>query len=129
MKDMGIESYLLASTVKGVLAQRLVRKLCVTCKEEYTSKTDIHEIPLDSKLFRPKGCSVCNGTGYTGRIGVFEFLSINDELKEAINNDSSEENISNIAFKHQNNLMQSGVELVLKGLTSVDELMRATKEQ
>ena len=129
MKDMGIESYLLASTVKGILAQRLVRKLCVACKEEYKSITDVHGIPLDSKLFRPKGCSVCNETGYTGRIGVFEFLSINDELKEAINNDSSEENISNIAFKHQNNLMQSGVELVLKGLTSVDELMRATKEQ
>ena len=129
MKDMGIESYLLASTVKGILAQRLVRKLCVTCKEEYVSKTDIHGIPLGSKLFRPSGCSVCNETGYSGRIGVFEFLSINDELKEAINNDSSEENISNIAFKHQNNLVQSGVELVTKGLTSVDELMRVTKEQ
>ena len=129
MKDMGIESYLLASTVKGILAQRLVRKLCVACKEEYKSITDVHGIPLDSKLFRPKGCSVCNETGYTGRIGVFEFLSINDELKEAINNDSSEESISNIAFKNQNNLVQSGVELVTKGLTSVDELMRVTKEQ
>ena len=129
MKDMGIESYLLASTVKGILAQRLVRKLCVACKEEYKSITDVHGIPLDSKLFRPKGCSVCNETGYTGRIGVFEFLSINDKLKEAINNDSSEESISNIAFKNQNNLVQSGVELVIKGLTSVDELMRVTKEQ
>ena len=129
MKDMGIESYLLASTVKGILAQRLVRKLCVACKEEYKSTTDVHGIPLDSKLFRPKGCSVCNETGYTGRIGVFEFLSINDKLKEAINNDSSEESISNIAFKNQNNLVQSGVELVTKGLTSVDELMRVTKEQ
>jgi|TARA_B110000438_G_scaffold94375_1_gene93803 general secretion pathway protein E len=129
MKDMGIESYLLASTVKGILAQRLVRKLCVACKEEYKSITDVHGIPLDSKLFRPKGCSVCNETGYTGRIGVFEFLSINDKLKEAINNDSSEESISNIAFKNQNNLVQSGVELVTKGLTSVDELMRVTKEQ
>ena len=129
MKDMGIESYLLASTIKGILAQRLVRKLCVTCKEEYESKTDVHEIPIGSKLFRPSGCSVCNETGYSGRIGIFEFLSINDELKEAINNDSSEENISNIAFKHQDNLIQSGAELVIKGLTSVDELMRATKEQ
>ena len=129
MKDMGIESYLLASTVKGILAQRLVRKLCVACKEEYKSITDVHGIPLDSRLFRPKGCSVCNETGYTGRIGVFEFLSINDKLKEAINNDSSEESISNIAFKNQNNLVQSGVELVTKGLTSVDELMRVTKEQ
>jgi type II secretory ATPase GspE/PulE/Tfp pilus assembly ATPase PilB-like protein len=103
--------------------------LCVTCKEEYASKTDVHEIPIGSKLFRPSGCSVCNETGYSGRIGIFEFLSINDELKEAINNDSSEENISNIAFKHQNNLIQSGAELVIKGLTSVDELMRVTKEQ
>jgi general secretion pathway protein E len=59
---------------------------------------------------------------------VFEFLSINDELKEAINNNSSEENISNIAFKHQDNLMQSGVDLAIKGFTSVEELMRVTKE-
>ena len=128
MKDMGIESYLLASTVKGILAQRLVRKLCVKCKEEYKSETEIHGIPLGSLLYRPLGCSNCNETGYSGRIGVFEFLSINDELKEAINNNSSEENISNIAFKHQDNLMQSGVDLAIKGFTSVEELMRVTKE-
>ena len=103
--------------------------MCLDCKEEYVSKTDVHEIPIGSKLFRPAGCSVCNKTGYSGRIGIFEFLSINDELKEAINNDSSEVNISNIAFKHQKNLVQSGAELVRKGLTSVDELMRVTKEQ
>ena len=128
MKDMGIESYLLASTVKGILAQRLVRKLCVKCKEEYKSETEIHGIPLGSLLYRPLGCSNCNETGYSGRIGVFEFLSINDELKEAINNNSSEENIFNIAFKHQDNLMQSGVDLAIKGFTSVEELMRVTKE-
>ena len=128
MKDMGIESYLLASTVKGILAQRLVRKLCVKCKEEYKTETEIHGIPLGSLLYRPLGCSNCNETGYSGRIGVFEFLSINDELKEAINNNSSEENISNIAFKHQDNLLQSGVDLAIKGFTSVEELMRVTKE-
>ena len=128
MKDMGIESYLLASTVKGVLAQRLVRKLCDKCKEEYKSDAEIHEIEPGSLLYKPLGCPSCFETGYSGRIGVFEFLSINDELKEAINNNSSEENISNIAFKHRENLMQSGVDLVIKGITSVEELMRVTKE-
>ena len=127
LRDMGIESYLLASSLKGVLAQRLVRRLCVECKKVTTTLNDNY-LPKSSKIFESIGCNHCNGTGYIGRVGLFEFFSIDDQVKDAINNRASEEELNKLSFSNSNRLFESGLDLVKEGTTSIDEVLRVIKE-
>lgn len=92
--DMGIEPFLIASSLVGVLAQRLVRRLCSNCKEEYdASEHEIKLLKLEEgiKLYKPVGCPACNGTGYKGRTAVYEILTISNELREMISHNNSAE--------------------------------------
>ena len=128
LKDMGVESYLLASTIKGVLAQRLVRRLCTKCKEPHSLDTTVSTLSKDTKVFKSKGCNSCNQTGYSGRVGLFELFLMNNEIKEAINIESTEEKLVKLAFQKSRRLSEAGLELVKKGITSLDEVLRVTSE-
>ena len=130
--DMGIEPYLISSTLAGVLAQRLVRLLCPRCKEEYRpparalKKMFPGREGLDTAVFfRPKGCEHCRGTGYAGRRGIFELLVMNDEVKEHIHDGDHLQGIRRV-LKGQGfrTLGESGMELVFSGLTTVEEVSR-----
>jgi len=130
--DMGIESYLMAATVKGILAQRLLRVACAGCKERYQPPLRAlkNMFPgrqnLESAVFyRAKGCPRCQGTGYLGRHGIFELLVMSDELKQLIHTGQNLEGIRKIlAAQGLKSLRESGMELVFKGLTTVEEVAR-----
>ncbi|HBN84102.1 MAG TPA: type II secretion system protein GspE, partial [Clostridiales bacterium] len=109
LSEMGVETYLTASALAGVIAQRLARRLCKECKEKFTiSREDllkqIPDFPLDQwqaelTLYRPKGCLHCNNTGYRGRVGIYEYLHVSDYLRKLILSDANSNTISEAAVK------------------------------
>ncbi|HUU41237.1 MAG TPA: type IV-A pilus assembly ATPase PilB [Desulfatiglandales bacterium] len=133
--DIGIPSYLLASSVTMVLSQRLVRKLCQECKvvmENLNIKElegmgfSKDEIP-DLIIYGPNGCAKCKGTGYKGRVGLFELMEITDEVGRAINAGVSEDQLRKIAaLNGMVTLREAGLKKIRKGLTSLEEVMKRT---
>ncbi len=130
--DMGVDSYLLASSLVGVLAQRLIRTLCSECKQPYTA--DAAQclrlgLPADAavRLFQARGCGHCQ-QGYRGRMGIYELLSINADLARLIHNGASEPELACAARTSSASLFQDGQRRVLEGATSLDELLRVTQE-
>jgi len=137
--DMGIEYYLVASTVNVVLAQRLARKLCSSCKKEYVlnkndlkvvgeSRPDIAgSLKENQKIFIEKGCEKCNNTGFKGRIGLFEVLEIDEEIRELINSRASVDQIFKKARANGLKLIvEDGIKKIEEGLISISELIRVT---
>jgi type II secretory ATPase GspE/PulE/Tfp pilus assembly ATPase PilB-like protein len=128
--DMGIEPFLVSSAVRAVLAQRLVRKLCIHCREKYEpSKADIKILGIEGKenqvFYRKKGCKRCNEAGYKGRIGIFELLVIDEEIREMILNKSPSTTIMEKSLsKGLVRLKTAAVRMVVDGITSVDEIVR-----
>ncbi len=130
--DMGIEDYLVSSAVVGIIAQRLVKKVCPMCKEEIDAtlveKKTLkfsEETPL--KVYKGKGCNACNHTGYMGRVAIHEVLMINKEIRNMINHQASNEEIQEMAQKMgMKTLQETARELVIKGDTTVEELIRLT---
>ena len=128
--DMGVKPYLVATSVVGVIAQRLVRKICTNCKEEYEANN--HEkkslgIDINEKLIlhKGKGCGYCNNTGYSGRTGIYEIMEITREHREAINQGKDSDIIRDISIKKgMTTLGDECIKLVLKGETTTQELMR-----
>ena len=134
LRDMGVESYLLASTVSAIVAQRLVRRLCPHCKEAY--EPDEAERRLlglaegeAGMLHRPVGCGHCKGLGYSGRRGVYELVVIDDEIRSLIHDDAREADIARRAFQSRDTLYQAGVKLAREGVTSLAEVMRVCREE
>jgi general secretion pathway protein E len=135
--EMGIEDYLLASCLMGVLAQRLVRVICPHCKEEDTADSHLLDqlgLPPDAALswnfFKGRGCPECYGTGYRGRTGIYEFLEVDDEIRQLITNRSDANIIRDAAArKGMRTLREDGWERVRKGTTDISELMRVTLDQ
>ena len=130
--DMGVEPFLVSSAISGVLAQRLVRKICKHCSEEYTpDAVDVpHDFKLDKgqKVFRGAGCRECRHTGYRGRLGIYELLMINDSLREMILERKSATDILEVARGQGLKLMRDdGWAKVTKGITTIDEIVRVTK--
>jgi general secretion pathway protein E len=136
--DLGVEPFLFASSISGILAQRLARRLCPKCKEAYRPKAEFLKqanLPVDriEKFYRPpkdpkEECTACGGLGYRGRIGVFEFLEINDRLRDMIREKAPLSQLKSEARKNGMLYMQEeGLRLVVKGLTSIEELMRVVK--
>lgn len=134
--DMGVEPFLVASTVSGVLAQRLVRVLCDECKESY--RPDLEELPADFpadaladpdlRLYRPAGCEACRRTGYRGRLGIYELLVANEEVRQLITERIPSDVIKKSAIKHgMQTLRMDGWNKVLDGITTLDEVLRVTK--
>ena len=132
--DMGIKPYLIAATVEGVISQRLVRKICTKCKEEYVpSKESLMELNLTEqdvqgkKFFRGKGCANCRNVGYQGRMGIYEILVMNDEIRHLIIEQTTTNTIRLAAKKNgMNTLRESGLMAVYNGMTTREEVVRET---
>lgn len=125
--DMGVEPFLIASSLVGVLAQRLVRRLCNACKEEYTAKEHemrILKINEERKIYKPVGCPECNNTGYKGRIAAYEILTITSEMRDMISRGATTEELFQLALKNgMRTLADSCSRLVLNGITSLEEMV------
>jgi len=129
---MGVEPYLLASTLNLIVAQRLVRRICEHCKEPFEIGKDVlkHlQIDLDKAkdtvFYHGKGCKACGGTGYSGRLPIFEFLVISSDIREKLTSSGSEPQIRAMARrKGYGGLLESGVINMLKGLTTAEEVLR-----
>ena len=128
MIDMGVESYLLASTLRGVLAQRLVRKLCNECKTTQSLQEDYKTLKKDSKVNYPSGCNKCNNSGFKGRTGIFEIFNLTNEIKNHIHKNSDEQKLRKLGFSDHNTLLENGLEMIKSGKTSIDEIISITKE-
>jgi len=135
--DMGLEEYLLTSTVNGILAQRLVRKLCPECKQAYTPSTDIIEgmklrrfAPAgDIVLYKPVGCPSCGGLGYRGRLAIIEFLQMTDPLRKLIMAHEEAGAIEKLAIEEgMTTMYENGLVKALQGLTTIEEVLRVTSE-
>ncbi|MBT6795298.1 type II/IV secretion system protein [bacterium] len=127
LRDMGIESFLLASSLRTIISQRLVRRLCLDCKKEELASTQAQKLfNLDSsqKVWSSIGCSSCSHTGYQGRIAIAECIQIDKELKELIHNNASENAIANHVFKENKSIDDASLELLKNGTTSCEELIR-----
>jgi general secretion pathway protein E len=133
LKDVGVDSYLIASTLIGVAAQRLIRLLCPKCKEVYTASTqEAKLLKLSSKkpkLYKPKGCKHCHQTGYTGRTGIYEIIPIDTELRNMIHDHVSEIKMENHAHQKHRSIRKEGCLKVLNGETSLEEVLRVTMEE
>jgi general secretion pathway protein E/type IV pilus assembly protein PilB len=130
---MGVEPFLVASTVEGVMAQRLVRKLCPNCRETYQPKRGElpEDFPIDrlaGKLWRPGGCEQCRGTGYRGRMGIYELLVSNQEIRDLSTRRAPSNLIKEAAIRAgMQTLRGDGWDKVLAGTTTVDEVLRVSK--
>ncbi len=134
MSDMGVEPFLVAGTVEAVMAQRLLRRLCKHCKESYQpSRVDVpNDFPWDlldgREIFRSVGCRECRHVGYTGRMGIYELLTANDEIRELALKRTSSWEIRKVAVKcGMRTLRMDAWDKVVAGDTSVDEVLRVTK--
>jgi type II secretory ATPase GspE/PulE/Tfp pilus assembly ATPase PilB-like protein len=131
---MGIEPFLISSSVIGVIAQRLVRVICEKCKEEYVPSEDIiyglkikDRLNNESKikLYRGKGCSFCKNTGYYGRTSIYELIVLDEDIKSLIVTKASSNVINELALKNgMKTLKDSGMEKALQGITTIEEVLR-----
>jgi general secretion pathway protein E len=133
LMDMGVEGYLVSSSLLGVMAQRLVRQLC-TCKEQYTiTETELQRLDLDTdkyagtEVYRAVGCPRCLNTGYYSRTGVFEIMDVNEEMRSLITRSGEMVAIRKLARQSgMRTLLEDGAQKVMKGITSAEEILRAT---
>jgi type IV pilus assembly protein PilB len=132
--DMGLEPFLLASSIEGILAQRLVRKICPKCKEQYQpdesllkSLNGAMKCGPDTKFYHGAGCNHCNGTGMTGRIGIFEMLRITSRLRELIPTRPSADQIVREAPPDHVGMVRDGIGKVMAGITTPEEVFRVAK--
>jgi len=136
LTEMGVEEFLVASSLLMVLAQRLVRRLCQDCKEEYTpSLPELRDLELSASdvvghtVYRAKGCPVCLNTGYRGRTGIYEILVVNDAVKDCVMSGADGGKIKKVAVAEgMKTLRDDGIRKALEGQTSFEEVMRVTQE-
>jgi general secretion pathway protein E len=133
LANMGVQPYLLSNSLIGLVAQRLVRVLCSDCREAYDAddyecgflKVDAKESPT---LYRPKGCESCANEGYRGRMGIYEVVSMDDELRRMIHSGASELDMEQHVRNKTTGIRDDGRSRVLQGLTTIDEILRVTME-
>jgi type IV pilus assembly protein PilB len=134
MKDMGVPTFLITATVEAILAQRLVRRICSQCREETTPS---EELVLDlgmkledfrgKKVYKGRGCEVCNNTGYKGRVGLFELMIMNDTLRELVMSNCAVDELREAATKFgMVTLRHAGMAFAFEGVTTLDEIVRET---
>ncbi|MCC6493967.1 MAG: Flp pilus assembly complex ATPase component TadA [Pirellulales bacterium] len=134
LKDMGVPTFLVTATVEAILAQRLVRKVCMKCREEYVpSKEMLDDLELTAsdlkgkRFFRGSGCETCNNTGYKGRVGLFELMIMNNELRDMIMRSASTDELRNAAERAgMVTLRKSGLKACFEGVTTAEEVIRET---
>jgi general secretion pathway protein E len=129
--DIGIEPFLLSSSLLGVVAQRLVRVLCVECKEPYTPESgEVAALTRDTlgdiQFYHAPGCDACHQTGYRGRTAVYEIITADAEFRRQIYSGASEAELTKSAHERSRSLQQDSLDKVLSGITSVEEVLRVT---
>ncbi|MBT8125937.1 MAG: type II secretion system ATPase GspE [Gammaproteobacteria bacterium] len=133
LRDMGVEPFLLASSLIGVMAQRLVRKLCPACKKPHTATDSERQwlnLPAGQTpvIYTASSCGECNHLGYAGRTGVYEFVAIDDKLQDMIHDEEGEHAMEEYGRNHAATLRQDGRRLILEGITSLEEVLRVSRE-
>ena len=130
LQDMGVEPFLLSSSVIALMAQRLIRLLCSHCKEPYLAgEAELALLNLpgqQAELFRAKGCSHCNNSGYRGRTGIYELIEIDDTLRNMIHEQVGEQEMIAYARQSSNSILEDGRQRILAGETTVEEVLRVT---
>ena len=132
--DLGLEPFLVTATIEGIIAQRLVRKVCPRCKQAYDPNEEelmqLELVPEDvegRQVFRGLGCDYCNQSGYKGRLGVFEIMLLDDEMRELIMQNASTQVLRAEGRKRgMRTLRQSGLLTLYDGVTTIDEIVRET---
>jgi type IV pilus assembly protein PilB len=132
--DLGVETFLVTATLEGIIAQRLVRRICTNCKTEYQpTEEQLMELGLTAadtagkKFYYGRGCDMCNNTGYRGRTGLFEIMTFDDEVRDLIMNHASTAVLREAARrKGMRTLRENGLELIYSGITTLDEVARET---
>lgn len=133
LRDMGVEPFLLSSSVVGVLAQRLVRRLCTHCKQSHTaSESECVTLRVNPQepptIYSPKGCEQCNNSGYSGRSGIYEMVVVTDELQQLIHDSAGEFELEKKARESTISIRQDGNSKVLDGSTSLEEILRVSRD-
>jgi type IV pilus assembly protein PilB len=132
--DLGVEPFLITATIEGVLAQRLCRRICQVCKEEY-QPTEEHLMELEltpedirgKSFYRGRGCTNCNNTGYKGRLAICEIMTLDDEMREMIMAHASTNLLRNAARKRgMRTLRESGLMGIYEGITTIEEVVKQT---
>ena len=132
LQDMGVDAYLIASSLTGILAQRLVRKLCPACREMHVPSDrerqllNLHD--RDDVIYHAVGCPHCNHTGYRGRTGIFELIVIDSQIRNMIHNGENEENLLKLVRQNSPPIIENGMARVREGMTSLDEILRVTMQ-
>lgn len=130
LADMGVEPYLVSTSITGIIAQRLVRRICTNCLKkyeatEYEKKVLGLPITTDLKLAKGEGCPACNNTGYKGRVGIYEIMEVDREIRDAVTDGKTSDMVKDIAIKNGMKTLDSAcIEHVIDRVTTVDELMR-----
>jgi type IV pilus assembly protein PilB len=134
LRDMGLPTFLITATTEAVLAQRLVRRLCANCKTEFTPSPEIAmelgmtpEVAATKKFYYGRGCDRCNNTGYKGRMGIFELVIMNDDLRDMIVQEASLDEFREACRKFgMRTLRESGLMAIHSGQTSIEDVVRET---
>jgi general secretion pathway protein E len=132
LRDMKIEPFLLASTVRAVIAQRLVRRLCPTCREPVEAAASVSSLlgfEAGTTIYEARGCTECKGSGYKGRIGVFEAVRIDEPIRRLINSGGEEHEIARHAFRNSPTLGEAARALVRDGVTTAEEAVRISRRE
>lgn len=134
LRDMGLETYLITATLEGILAQRLVRRICEDCRTDFTPSQEMlmelnlrPEMIQGKKFFYGRGCDRCNNSGYKGRLGVYELVVMNDELRDMVTSGASTDQLREACKKNgMVTLRDAGLKAIYNGLTTIDEIVRET---
>jgi type IV pilus assembly protein PilB len=134
LRDMGVPPFLITATVEAILAQRLVRKICVECRTEFEPSDELLlelQLPIEQarkyKFYYGKGCQRCNNSGYKGRTGIYELMAITDDVRDQIVADASIDDMRNMARSQgMTTLREAGLKLIFDGVTTIDEVVRET---
>jgi type IV pilus assembly protein PilB len=132
--DLGVEPFLITATIEGIIAQRLVRRICTRCKTRFDpTETQLMELKLTpedvqgKEFYYGKGCSKCNGTGYRGRVGLFEIMVFNDEIRDLVMEQGSSSVLREAAVKNGMRLLRNnGLTAIYDGITTIDEVAKET---
>ena len=129
LQDLGVDSFLLASTVRGIISQRLMRKLCTHCR--YQTEADeftrgLLSLPAGAMIYQSKGCSHCNNSGFSGRQALFELVTVDAQLQSLIHADTGEIELEASIRQRVPSIREAGFKLVRQGITTVEEVLRVT---
>jgi len=129
LQDLGVDSFLLASTIRGILSQRLLRKLCHHCRqpvEPNEFNLDLLKLEVGHKIYEAAGCEKCNSTGYAGRQALFELVSVDAQLQTLIHENAGEIELESKIREHVPSIREAGFSLVRDGMTTIEEVLRVT---